>query len=97
MDRQDIGLLFDYLNILIWDQCAPGYNGSATFMRQRALTDMIELAIGHVGVEVAAWNVTDPKWDGIGQLIYACNMVWRNNNDGWRIVAETALALLKLS
>lgn len=81
-------LLFDFLSKVIKDSVLD-----KQVMGDWTLDRLYYLAVEYVGHDVTPWKVTDPKWDGIGQLIYACNMVWRNNNDGWRIVAETTLAL----
>ena len=90
MDKKvDVAELFDLLGTLIWDDTAPRPG-----VRSSILYQIHSLAMLHVGHDVPPWKVTDPRWDGIGQLIYACNMVWRNNHDGWRIVAESSLALM---
>jgi hypothetical protein len=81
-------LLFKYLSKVIEESLLDKQlQGGWTLDR------MYYLAVEYVGHDVTPWKVTDPRWDGIGQLIYACNMVWRGNDDGWRIVAETTLAL----
>ena len=82
-------LLMHYVTELL----APWSTDTASF---RLLDNIIEQAESNHGTPVTPWPLKDPKWDGLGQLLYSVNMVYRGNEGAWKMVGSTAKALREL-
>jgi hypothetical protein len=59
------------------------------------LFDMHQFAERVYGHKIGPYPVANPRWDGVGQLFYSINMIWRGVDSGWKLMGETALAIRK--
>jgi hypothetical protein len=82
-----------YISYIVSSLTGPGV---LALTQERLLTELAEFATMKCNHDIGPWPVKDPKWDGLGQLIYCLNMVHRGNADAWKMVGQTALAMKEL-